>query len=55
MFIFVFFIFIVVCLIAFFIYRIWDELPDLIMSMKEQNRELTKIREVLEKVSDSSP
>ena len=49
-----FFIFIVVCLIAFFIYRIWDELPDMIMAMKEQNRELTKIREILENVSDSS-
>ena len=47
-------IFIGVCLIAFFIYRIWDEIPDMIMAMKEQNRELTKIREILENVSDTS-
>lgn len=51
---FTFLIFVVVCLIAFFVYRIWDELPDMIMGMKEQNRELTKIREILENVSDSS-
>lgn len=49
-----FLIFVVVCLIAFFIYRIWDEIPDLIMTMKEQNRELTKIREILENASDSN-
>ena len=41
-------------LTLFFIYRIWDEIPDMIMAMKEQNRELTKIREILEKVSDSN-
>lgn len=49
-----FLIFVVVCLIAFFIYRIWDEIPDLTMTMKEQNRELTKIREILENASDSN-
>lgn len=48
-----FLIFVVVCLIAFFIYRIWDELPEMTMAMKEQNRELAKIREILENVSDS--
>lgn len=51
---FTFLIFVVVLLIAFFIYRIWDELPDMIMAMKEQNRELTKIREILENASDSN-
>lgn len=47
-------ILVVSILTLFFIYRIWDELPDMIMSMKEQNRELTKIREILENASDSN-
>ncbi len=51
---FTFLSFLVLLLIAFFIYRIWDELPDMIMAMKEQNRELTKIREILENASDSN-
>lgn len=49
-----FLILVVSILTLFFIYRIWDELPDMIMAMKEQNRELTKIREILENASDSN-
>lgn len=47
-------LFLLLGVIAFFIYRIWDELPDMIMAMKEQNRELSKIREILENASDSN-
>ncbi len=51
---FLFLTFLGVCAILFFIYRIWDQLPDMIMTMKEQTRELIKIREILEKLSDSN-
>lgn len=40
--------------VLFFLYRIWDQLPDIIMALKEQSRELAKMRDILEKLSESN-
>lgn len=43
-----------ILVIIFFLYRIWDQIPDVIMALKEQSRELAKMRETLEQLSESS-
>ena len=40
--------------VLFFLYRIWDQLPDIIMALKEQSRELVKMRETLERLSETN-
>ena len=48
-----FLIFLALLAVLFFLYRILDEIPQIVVKLSEQQRDIAKIRELMEKQADS--